>query len=33
VTPGVGAADDAYPGVRADVRAVALEQIERLARA
>lgn len=32
-TTGVGAADDAYPGVRADVRAVALEQIERLARA
>ena len=32
-TSGVAAADDAYPGVRADVRAVALEQIERFARA
>lgn len=30
---GVHAADDANPGIRADVRAVALEQIERLARA
>ena len=28
---GVGSADDAHPGVGADVRAVALEQIERLA--
>lgn len=30
---GVDAADRAYPGLRADVRVVALEQIERLARA
>jgi hypothetical protein len=30
---GVRSADDAFPGVRADVRAVALEQIERVARA